>query len=163
MRKGIVATMAALTMMVAVPLFAGDTDSSFAEDRDSIFEEDMDTIFEEDRDFTFKDDRDFTFKDDRDFTFEDRDSRIAEDTSAPGIDRRQRNQHRRIQYGKRIGSITPREAFRLERMLSRIELQEQRFKSDGRFTRAERVRIHRMLDHSGRSIHLAMNNGRVAP
>jgi hypothetical protein len=148
MRKRFVATAAALAMLVAVPLFARDTDPSFAEDRDFIFEEDRDTTFKSDRDSAFEIEENW-------------DSRFAVDTSAPGIDRRQLNQQRRIRYGVRIGSITPREAVRLERMLARIENQEQRFKADGHFTRAERARIHQLLDHSGRRIHLAMRNGRI--
>jgi hypothetical protein len=148
MRNRFVATAAALAMMVAVPLFARDTDPSFAEDRDF--------LFEEDRDATFKADRDSAFDSEENW-----DSRFAGDTSAPGIDRRQRNQQRRIQYGVRIGSITPREAAMLGRLLARIEHQERRFKVDGHFTRAERARIHQLLDHSGRRIHLAMHNGRI--
>lgn len=156
MRNRFVATAAALAMMVAVPLFARDTDPSFAEDRDFIFEEDRDTTFEENRDTTFKEGRDSAFESEENW-----DSRFAGDTSAPGIDRRQRNQQRRIQYGVRIGSITHREAAMLERLLARIEHQERRFKADGHFTRAERARIHQLLDRSGRRIHLAMHNGRI--
>ena len=156
MRKRFVATAASLAMMVAVPLFAREPDPSFAEDRDFIFEEDRDMTFEADRDTIFKEDRDSAFEFE-----ENRDSRFAGDISAPRIDRRQRNQQRQIQYGVRIGSITPREAARLERLLARIEHQERRFKADGHFTRAERARIHQLLDHSGRRIQLAMHNGRI--
>ena len=161
MRKELAATAAALAVMVAVPLFAGDTASPFAGDENRYFADDEDRFLaDDDEDRFFAEDEDTlpSFRDD-----EDRASSFAEDTTSPGIDRRQRNQQRRIQYGKRIGAITPREAFRLERMLARIEHVERRFKADGHFTRAERTRIHGMLDRSGRSIQLAMRNGRVAP
>ena len=153
MRKELAATAAALAMIVAVPLFAADTAPPFAGDEETYFagEEDTAPYFadEEKKAPYFLDD-------------ERRTPSFAEGTSSPGIDRRERNQLRRIRYGERVGAITPREGVRLERMLARIEHVEQRFKADGRFTRAERARIHGMLDRSGRMIELAMHNGRVS-
>lgn len=144
MRKEFVATAAALAMLIAAPLFAQDWAPPFAGEEDRYFE---DRRVEED------DTRYFPADEDAYRTF-------AEDTYSPGIDRRELHQARQIEYGKRIGSISPREAFRLKRLLARIERTEQQFKADGHFTRAERTRIHRMLDDSGRNIQLAMNNGR---
>lgn len=61
--------------------------------------------------------------------------------NTPGIDQRQANQERRIDQGVASGSLTPREANRLERGQQRVDNMENRAKADGVVTRQERARI----------------------
>ena len=61
--------------------------------------------------------------------------------NTPGIDQRQANQERRIDQGVASGSLTPREANRLERGQQRVANMENRAKADGVVTRQERARI----------------------
>ena len=66
--------------------------------------------------------------------------------NTPGIDQRQANQERRIDQGVASGSLTPREANRLERGQQRVDNMENRAKSDGVVTARERARINRAQD-----------------
>ncbi|MCG2578903.1 hypothetical protein LZ012_18065 [Dechloromonas sp. XY25] len=61
--------------------------------------------------------------------------------NTPGIDQRQANQERRIEQGVASGSLTPREANRLERGQQHVANMESRAKADGVVTRQERARI----------------------
>ena len=61
-------------------------------------------------------------------------------TGSSGVDQRQIIQERRIDQGVASGSLTPREAMRLERGQQRVENMEMRAKSDGVVTRQERAR-----------------------
>jgi len=61
----------------------------------------------------------------------------------PGIDQRQANQERRIDQGIASGSLTQREANRLERGQQHVDNMENRAKSDGVVTRQERARLNR--------------------
>lgn len=61
--------------------------------------------------------------------------------NTPGIDQRQANQERRIDQGIASGSLTQREANRLERGQQRVDNMENRAKADGVVTRQERARI----------------------
>lgn len=60
---------------------------------------------------------------------------------APGIDQRQANQQRRIDQGIASGSLTQREANRLERGQQRVGNMEYLARADGVVTRQERARI----------------------
>lgn len=63
--------------------------------------------------------------------------------NTPGIDQRQANQERRIDQGIASGSLTQREANRLERGQQHVDNMENRAKSDGVVTRQERARLNR--------------------
>lgn len=63
--------------------------------------------------------------------------------NTPGIDQRQANQERRIDQGIASGSLTSREANRLERGQQHVDNMENRAKSDGVVTRQERARLNR--------------------
>lgn len=67
-------------------------------------------------------------------------------SSTPGIDQRQINQERRIEQGVATGSLTQREANRLERGQQHVSNMENRAKADGVVTRQERARIHHAQD-----------------
>lgn len=62
--------------------------------------------------------------------------------NTPGIDQHQANQERRIDQGVVSGSLTQREANRLERGQQRVDNMENRAKADGVVTRQERARLH---------------------
>ncbi|MCO5107372.1 MAG: hypothetical protein M9907_09840 [Burkholderiaceae bacterium] len=66
--------------------------------------------------------------------------------NTPGVEQRQLNQERRIEQGERSGALTAREVNRLEAGQARVERMEDRAKSDGAVTRAERARLHRAQD-----------------
>lgn len=73
--------------------------------------------------------------------------------STPGIDRREHRQQRRIRRGYRRGSLTRREAARLERREAGVRRAEWRARADGRVTRGERRRINRRLNRLNRGIY----------
>lgn len=64
----------------------------------------------------------------------------------PRVDQRQANQERRIDQGAASGSLTPREANRLERGQQHIDNMENRAKADGVVTARERARLHEAQD-----------------
>jgi len=89
--------------------------------------------------------------------------------NTPGVDQRQANQERRIDQGVASGSLTQREANRLERGQNRVDNMENRAKADGVVTRQERARIHHAQDVQSNRIaqqkhdrqHDYNHNGRV--
>lgn len=89
--------------------------------------------------------------------------------NTPRVDQRQANQEQRIEQGVTSGSLTQREANRLERGQQRVDNMESRAKADGVVTRQERVRLHQAQDVQSRRIyaqkhdrqHDYNHNGRV--
>lgn len=89
--------------------------------------------------------------------------------TTPNFDQRQLNQERRIEQGVASGSLTAREANRLERGQQRVDNIEQRVKADGVVTRQERARLHQAQDVQSRRIavqkhdrqHDYNHNGRI--
>lgn len=73
-------------------------------------------------------------------------------TNTPNIDQRQANQEARIQQGVNSGSLTPREAARLERGQGRVDRMEGRAKADGVVTDRERARIQHAENRQSREI-----------
>lgn len=68
---------------------------------------------------------------------------LAQAQSAmPRVDQRQANQEMRINQGVANGSLTPREAARLDRGQQRIGNMENRAMADGVVTRQEQARLH---------------------
>ncbi len=65
----------------------------------------------------------------------------ADGADTPRADQRQVNQERRIDQGIASGSLTKREAHRLNRQQHMIDKAEDRAKSDGQVTRGERARL----------------------
>jgi len=62
--------------------------------------------------------------------------------NTPRVDQRQANQEQRIDQGVASGSLTQREANRLDRGQQHVDNMENRAKSDGVVTRGERARLH---------------------
>ena len=73
-------------------------------------------------------------------------------SGTPGVDQRQMRQERRIDQGVASGSLTEREAARLERGQQHVERMENRAKSDGVVTDRERQRLHHAQDVQSRHI-----------
>lgn len=78
----------------------------------------------------------------------------------PNIDQRQINQQNRIDQGVQSGSLTPKEAARLERGQARIQDMENRAKADGVVTPRERQRIRHAQDVQNRQIAQKKHNRR---
>jgi hypothetical protein len=89
--------------------------------------------------------------------------------NTPRVDQRQANQEQRIDQGVASGSLTQREANRLERGQQHVDNMENRAKADGVVTRAERARLHQAQDAQSARIyrqkhdrqHDYNHNGRV--
>lgn len=89
--------------------------------------------------------------------------------NTPRVDQRQANQERRIEQGVASGSLTEREANRLEHGQQRVDRIEDRAKADGVVTRQERLRLHQAQEVQGRRIavqkhdrqHDYNHNGRI--
>ena len=73
--------------------------------------------------------------------------------NTPGINRRERNQQRRIAHGFADGQLTAREAVRLEREEAHIYRDERRAKVDGKVTFWERQHLDNELDRANRRIY----------
>ncbi len=74
-------------------------------------------------------------------------------TSKPGIDARQANQEQRIQQGVQSGSLTAKEASRLEQGESRIDAAQARAAADGTVTNNEQRHLAKMTEKESRAIY----------
>lgn len=89
--------------------------------------------------------------------------------NTPRVDQRQANQEQRIDQGVASGSLTQREANRLDRGQQHVDNMENRAKSDGVVTRGERARLHQAQEVQSHRIyaqkhdrqHDYNHNGRV--
>ncbi|MBI2116617.1 MAG: hypothetical protein HYT85_16260 [candidate division NC10 bacterium] len=77
---------------------------------------------------------------------------LAAPALAQSVDDRLSNQAERISEGIRDGSLTAREAARLEREESAIAREEQRFTADGNLSALERAKLERDLNRASRDI-----------
>lgn len=73
--------------------------------------------------------------------------------STPHIDKRERHQQRRIRHGVRSGSLTKREAVRLERAEAKTHAQEAAAKADGVVTGKERRQLRHRETRTSRRIY----------
>jgi hypothetical protein len=73
--------------------------------------------------------------------------------TTPSVDRREHRQQRRIHQGVRSGSLTRREAARMERQQRRTRHIEAKAKSDGTVTARERARLQRRENRTSRRIY----------
>jgi len=78
---------------------------------------------------------------------------ISASANTPRINRRERDQQQRIRQGIQSGSLTRREAGRLEAEQGRIRVDEARAKADGHVSYRERERLDRELDRASRDIY----------
>lgn len=77
---------------------------------------------------------------------------LAQSMDTPRFDQRQANQERRIAQGEQSGTLTPREANRLENGQDRLQTIEDKVKSDGGVTRQERARLQHAENKQSRRI-----------
>ena len=73
--------------------------------------------------------------------------------NTPRVDQREANQERRIEQGVASGSLTQREANRLERGQQRVGNLEARAKADGVVTRQERAQLRHAQNVQSRRIY----------
>jgi hypothetical protein len=71
----------------------------------------------------------------------------------PNIQQRMQNQERRIQQGVNSGTLTPKEAGKLEAREAKIKQDEARMKSDGQLTAKERKKLNKELDNASDRIY----------
>ncbi len=82
-------------------------------------------------------------------------------TQAPGLHTRHQRQERRIAQGIRSGQLTVRETRRLRGEQACIGRAARRMRADGRLSRQERFRLHRMQNRSSRDIYRLKHNRRT--
>jgi len=73
--------------------------------------------------------------------------------TTPGVDRREHRQQRRIHHGVKSGSLTKREAARLEAQQAETRRLEAKAKSDGTVTRKERAHLQSRENKTSRHIY----------
>ena len=71
----------------------------------------------------------------------------------PSVDRREKRQQKRIKHGVNNGSLTKREAVRMEKQQARTHKMEAKAKSDGKVTRKERARLQHRENKTSRHIY----------
>ena len=78
---------------------------------------------------------------------------FAQSSATPVFDQRQANQEQRIQQGVQSGTLTQREAARLEKGQDRLQAKEDRAKADGVVTRQERANLQRAENNQSARIY----------
>lgn len=73
-------------------------------------------------------------------------------TATPNIDQRQANQQARIEQGKATGTLSKREAARMEAGQAKVAGMKAGAKADGKVTRAERAAIQKEQNKQSRRI-----------
>lgn len=81
-------------------------------------------------------------------------------TGTKGVNKRQKNQQKRIYKGVKNGSVTGKEYKKLQKQQIKTQRAKKRAKSDGEVTRKERFRLHKRLNHNSKSIYRAKHNKR---
>ena len=81
----------------------------------------------------------------------------------PGVERRDASNDRRIDNGRRDGSLTRGEANRLDHGQNRVDRYQAGARSDGRVTPYERGRIDQMQNNQSQRIYNARHNERTQP
>jgi uncharacterized membrane protein YebE (DUF533 family) len=79
-------------------------------------------------------------------------------SNTPIVDKREKRQQKRIKDGLRNGSLTKKEALRLEVEQARIRNMERKAKADGVVTFKERAKLQRELNQSSRHIRNKKHN-----
>ena len=86
---------------------------------------------------------------------------VASAAAAGEVDRRQARQQERIDQGVVSGSLTPREAGRMERRVARTEgeIRTDRAMNGGHLTVAEKAKVNREQNRTGRAIYRQKHDG----
>lgn len=80
----------------------------------------------------------------------------------PQLARREANQQQRIANGIESGTLTPREAARLQRGEARLHRNEARAKADGVVTAKERAALNAEADHMSKRIYRQKHDAQAA-
>ena len=80
-------------------------------------------------------------------------------TATPNIDQRQANQQARIEQGKATGTLSKREAARMEAGQAKVQGMKQAAAADGKVTRAERQAIQKEQNKQSRRIYRQKHDG----
>lgn len=83
---------------------------------------------------------------------------VAGPTDDPGIQKREKNQEKRIEQGVKSGQLTPQEAGKLETQQAKIKQDGERMKADGKLTKAERKKLKREQDRASKNIYRKKHN-----
>lgn len=78
---------------------------------------------------------------------------LAQTAATPRVDQRQVNQENRIEQGVQSGSLTQKEAARLEKGQTHVQNMEDKAKADGKVTPKERARIEHAQDNQSKKIY----------
>lgn len=78
----------------------------------------------------------------------------------PGINKRQKNQQKRIYHGVKNGNVTPKEYKKLQKQQIKTQRAKRRAKSDGIVIPKERVKLHKRQNKNSRTIFRAKHNKR---
>jgi len=76
------------------------------------------------------------------------------------INEKQKNQKQRIVQGVKSGELTIRETARLSKQQISIQRQKKQFKSDGTFTKRERLKIRKRQQKASKNIYRKKHNDR---
>ena len=82
------------------------------------------------------------------------------DSNSPNINYKQKNQKQRIVQGVKSGELTFRETARLAKQQVNIQRKKKQFKSDGTFTKRERLKIHKRQYKASKNIYRKKHNAR---
>lgn len=80
-------------------------------------------------------------------------------TATPNIDQRQANQQARIEQGKATGTLSKREAARMQAGQAKVQGMKVAAAADGKVTRAERKAIQKEQNKQSRRIHRQKHDG----
>ena len=78
---------------------------------------------------------------------------LAQTADTPRVDQRQANQEARIQQGVQSGTLTEKEAARMEKGQAQVQKVEDKVKADGVVTKQERARLHQAQDVQSKRIY----------
>ena len=88
---------------------------------------------------------------------------VVAQTATPGVDKRQANQEARIQQGVQSGSLTPKEAAKLEKGQAKVQAKEDKAKADGVVTAKERAKLAKAQKKQSKKIYKEKHDKQVAP
>ena len=89
-------------------------------------------------------------------------AQAAPAASTPRVDKREANQDTRIQNGVASGQLNAKETFRLEKEQAVINRAETKAEADGKVSRAERRRLHKMQNRASKDIYLQKHDAQTA-
>lgn len=87
----------------------------------------------------------------------------AEEPHDPGVNARQRAEHKRVQQGVRSGELTHSEAQNIRQDEKALRTEERAYKADGKLTPAERKDLHQDANQISKEIYKEKHDGQTRP